>query len=231
MKKEGLGKIKATFKGKGFIVALALCVTAVGAATYAAYDSASSLAQTKEKLTGDDEGFFPQTQGVDAQQTGIPKESVTEPQPEQTQEANNFFVASAPRVMPVKDAEIINPFSNGELVKSETLGVWQTHDGIDLAAPLGTIVQSATKGTVSEIYEDAQWGVCVVIDHLDGNVGYYFGLDKKLEVVVGQELLSGEAIGKVGNTAEIECGLSPHLHFGVKANGNWIDPVAFISGE
>lgn len=231
MKKEGFGKIKTALKGKGFVVALALCVTAVGAATYAAYDSAASLTKTKEELTADDSGFSPQTQGVDAQQTGIPKETTASPQTEQTQEANNFFVASAPRVMPVKDAEIINPFSNGELVKSETLGVWQTHDGIDLSAPLGTIVQSCTKGTVSEIYEDAQWGVCVVVDHLDGNVGYYFGLDKKLEVVVGQELLCGEAIGIVGDTAQIECALPPHLHFAVKTNGSWVDPEAFVSGE
>ena len=41
-----------------------------------------------------------------------------------------------PFVMPLK-GKIINPFSNGELVKSETLGYWETHDGVDIKGKVG----------------------------------------------------------------------------------------------
>lgn len=230
MKKQNFAKLKNALKGKGFIFALVLCVAAVGVATYIAYDGAVSRLGITEGTEAATDGFQEEALGAGGNQTGIPKDEAPVSTTESTEAANNFFDAKAPRVMPVKDSTIINGYSNGELVKSETLGTWQTHDGIDLAAPLGTIVQSCTTGTVTEIYEDAQWGICVVIDHKDGNVGYYFGLDKSVDVTVGQEMLSGEAIGKVGNTAEIECLLEPHLHFAVKSDGEFVNPEEYIAG-
>ena len=69
--------------------------------------------------------------------------------------------------MPIENAEVIKPFSNGELVFSETLEVWKTHDGIDLKAETGTEVRSMTEGKVLEVKDDPLWGITVVIDHGD----------------------------------------------------------------
>ena len=44
-----------------------------------------------------------------------------------------------------------NPYSQGELVKSKTLGEWRTHDGIDLAAADGTPVVSIADGLVEAV--------------------------------------------------------------------------------
>ena len=52
--------------------------------------------------------------------------------------------------MPIEN-EVIWEYSNGELVKSETLGVWKTHDGMDIAASVGTDVKAACTGKVKEI--------------------------------------------------------------------------------
>ena len=74
------------------------------------------------------------------------------------------------------DGEILEAFSDGELVKSRTLSVWKTHDGIDIAAAQGENVKSICAGTVSEVTDDPMMGITVVIDHgsgeLDANISY-----------------------------------------------------------
>jgi murein DD-endopeptidase MepM/ murein hydrolase activator NlpD len=143
-------------------------------------------------------------------------------------EANSFFGKPA-KVMPVT-GEVTVPFSNGELIKSQTLGVWKTHDGADIAAAAGTPVLAVTDGTVADVYTDALWGVCVMIDHGDGLTSYYFNLDVNLPVAKDQQVKSGDAIGAVGQTAEIEIAEPAHLHFAMKQDGVWIDPIQFVNG-
>jgi murein DD-endopeptidase MepM/ murein hydrolase activator NlpD len=143
-------------------------------------------------------------------------------------EANSFFSKPA-KTLPVS-GEITVPFSNGELVKSQTLGVWKTHDGADIAAAAGTPVVAVTDGTVTDVYTDALWGVCVMIDHGEGLTSYYFNLDVNVPVVKDQQVKSGDAIGAVGQTAEIEIAEPSHLHFAVKQDGVWIDPIQFVNG-
>lgn len=216
---------KNGFRGKGFAAALVLSLAAVGISTYAAYAGTIS-AKDKEQESGyEDNIFLYETEDVSANRTDIPKENDNEDEAEQAEDAGILF--SSPKTMPVT-GDVINPYSNGELVKSVTLDVWKTHDGADIAAPVGTAVASCMKGSVSEVRNDPLWGVCVVIDHGDGVIGHYCGLSESLNVKAGQKVSMGEIIGQVGNTAEIECKLDPHLHFGITENGAWVDPIAFI---
>lgn len=223
MKKQGFSGIRAALRGKGFLLALLLSVAAVGAATFIAYNSVMS-----DISKG---GVLPDADiSVGKEQTGVPKETESTTAAEtEAEAANNFFEAKAPKMMPI-EGEIINGYSNGELVKSETLGLWQTHDGIDIAAADGTEVKSCTTGTVKEVFQDPLWGFCVTVDHGDGVVGYYYGLDKAVPVIVGQELKSGEVLGKTGSTADCESALAPHLHFALKKNDKFINPAEFIAG-
>ena len=241
MKKQGFAKIRAAMKGKGFIVALALSVAAVGFSTYYAYNSVMNGFGGEDS----DELFIE----VDKNQPGIPLVTTTArptppPQTEatttaietsadsgteqQTQPANNFFTASAPRIWPA-DGEIINEYSDGELVKSETLNLWQTHDGVDIAAT-GTEIRACGEGKVLNIWEDALWGVCVSIDHGDGNISSVYGLAADVAVSIGQDVACGDIIGKAGNSAECECMLAPHVHFEVKKDGSFISPYSFVEG-
>ena len=112
----------------------------------------------------------------------------TEPQ---TEPANNFFAASSPRTMPA-DGEIINEYSDGELVKSQTLNLWQTHDGVDIAAEIGTDIKACGEGKILNIWEDALWGVCVSIDHGDGHISSVFGLDPNVPVSMGHTWLKDD---------------------------------------
>ena len=170
-------KLKEFIKGKGFIAAVAFAIIALGIAGYVTYD------MTVKDIENTDPPA--DTLPVDNNVSDVPKvESETDKSDEssdETESVNNFINITAERVMPV-EGEIINPYSNGELVKSETLGVWKTHDGIDIAAELGTEVKSATGGKVISVRDDPLWGICVIIDHYDGYEGHYYGLDKALSV-------------------------------------------------
>lgn len=234
-------------KGKGFIVALALSVAAVGFSTYYAYNSVMNgfggensdelfmevdknqpgvpIVTTAATVPANTTAV-PNTPAATTAQSAAPADTSTEPQNEP---ANNFFAASSPRVLPA-DGEIINEYSDGELVKSQTLNLWQTHDGIDIAAEIGTEIKACGEGTVANIWEDALWGVCVSIDHGDGNISSVCGLDKNVPVSIGQEVACGDIIGTAGNSAECECSLAPHIHFEVKKDGSFISPLSFVEG-
>jgi len=231
-------KVKFTngIQGKGFAAALVLSLCAVGISTYAAYSGAVSTANKavqKAETTEDNVFVFTQpAETVNAEVYDVPKEqpadttTTADEAPALADEAGLFF--KDPKTMPIAESTVINPYSNGELVKSETLGVWKTHDGVDLAADAGTAVSAIMKGTVTEVSNDPLWGICVVIDHGDNVIAHYCGLDENVTVKTGQEVSMGEIIGQVGNTADIECKLAPHLHLGITVGGAWTDPVKFI---
>jgi murein DD-endopeptidase MepM/ murein hydrolase activator NlpD len=127
--------------------------------------------------------------------------------------------------------DIQNGFSDGELVKSKTLNVWKTHDGIDITAEPGENVKAMTAGTVTDVYIDPSLGVTVVIDHGSNIAGYYSNLAPDVPVVAGQGVSAGTVIGVAGSTADSEISEEPHIHFALKKNGVWIDPAALLSGS
>ena len=241
--------------GKGLIIAAAACILAVGAAGYYSYSTISNrlnselIGSNSGTLSADgDEGTDDETP-VDIGQTNIRKEeettasteteapaesaaAVTEITEETETTTQKTEESSVPQTMvrPL-NGEVINIFSDGELVKSKTLNVWKTHDGVDIAGAPDEKVKSMTSGTVKSVCEDQLLGVCVIIDHGNGLEGYYCSLSKDVPVAEGQNVSAGTIIGTVGNTAESEVSEDSHLHFAVKKNGEWIDPIALISGE
>ncbi|MCL2053303.1 MAG: M23 family metallopeptidase [Oscillospiraceae bacterium] len=129
------------------------------------------------------------------------------------------------------NGEVINIFSDGELVKSKTLNVWRTHDGVDIAGDIGEKVKSMSSGVVTQVYDDQALGVTVIIDHGDGLEGHYSNLSKDVRVTEGDSVSAGTVIGEIGDTTVSEISEPSHLHFAVRKNGEWIDPIALISGK
>ena len=125
-------------------------------------------------------------------------------------------------------SNIIMPFSGTELVKNETTGSWQTHNGTDIAAETGTEVYAVNDGEVISVSNDALWGVTVMLDHHNGFTTKYCGLGADLAVQQGDMLSGGDVIGVVGGTADIESSQPSHLHIEVKHNGSFIDPLTAI---
>ncbi|MGN1134747.1 MAG: peptidoglycan DD-metalloendopeptidase family protein [Oscillospiraceae bacterium] len=232
--KENLG-------GKGFITAICICILAVGGIGLYSYSKAADKlneelinANKSNAVTEADNAEQANAEQQQVKKTEKNTEETTAPQTEaaqsETSETEAKKDAYTVYVRPV-NGEVICEFSNGELVKSKTLNVWKTHDGVDISAKMGEKVKSMTSGTVTQVYNDPMLGVTVEIDHENGLVGFYSNLSEDVAVSEGQTVSAGTIIGSVGSTAEGEIEDEPHLHFALKKNGEWIDPIALISGE
>ena len=236
MKRPDFAKIKGRLGGKGIYIAAAAVMIAVGGVGAATYNKAvkrinDGLNNTTPSITESSRtGVY-----ADDKKTDVPKEddsSVTDSKADsssvgEAESKQDKPVISQPNVMPV-NGEVINPFSFGELVKDETLEVWKTHDGVDIKAEKGTAVKAMNHGEVTEIKEDPLWGFTITIDHGNGIVSYYYNLSATMTVEEGDTVDSGQIIGSIGDTAQVEAAMPSHLHFAIKRNGEWIDPVSYI---
>lgn len=101
------------------------------------------------------------------------------------------------------------------------------HTGIDIPAPTGTSVNAAAAGTV--IYSDwlGGYGKAVMIDHGGGIVTLY-GHNSSLVASVGTVVNRGDVVSKVGSTG---VSTGPHLHFEVRKNGAYVDPISWLKGN
>ncbi|MBR7146572.1 MAG: peptidoglycan DD-metalloendopeptidase family protein [Oscillospiraceae bacterium] len=124
--------------------------------------------------------------------------------------------------------ETLTAFSVAELLYSETLCDWRTHDGIDIAAAPGTQVLAACSGTVLSVADDDLMGTTVVIDHGGGFETVYANLQSVPTVAPEQYVSAGQVIGSVGETAIAESAVAPHLHFAVTKDGKPFDPTDFL---
>lgn len=111
------------------------------------------------------------------------------------------------------------------------LGYARLHDGIDMAASLGTPIYSAGNGKVLFAGSSQGYGNWIVIQHDNGLITIYGHMDNgTLMVTPNQRVEQGQQIAVVGNS-----GLSsgPHLHFSVatKYDGStftYVDPLTVL---
>jgi murein DD-endopeptidase MepM/ murein hydrolase activator NlpD len=102
----------------------------------------------------------------------------------------------------------------------------RAHLGMDYAAPIGTPVWAAADGRIVSRGPAGGAGNMVVISHDAGIATVYMHLSKFARgQKVGDRVAAKTVIGYVGTT-----GLStgPHLHFGVKKNGAFVDPSKLV---
>ena len=98
------------------------------------------------------------------------------------------------------------------------------HDGIDIAAPEGTLILALERGEV--IYSDhlRGYGNMVIIRHADGFASIYAHNQMNL-VREGQVVAKGEVIGKVGSTGRVS---GPHLHLEIRKDNVAQDPLRYL---
>ncbi|MEB3332893.1 MAG: M23 family metallopeptidase [Synechococcaceae cyanobacterium] len=108
------------------------------------------------------------------------------------------------------------------------------HDGLDIAAPYGSVVRSWWSGTVSELISDGGCGNGLVIRsgpyehiycHLAGEVSGGTYRSGRLLIRPGIRVRSGEPIAHVGMTGSTT---GPHLHWGLRYRGRSLDPARIL---
>lgn len=137
-------KSRSFFGGRGFYIALVLCLAAIGVAGYFVL-----VQQAKVAEEGKDKPVVRQEEVEDVQRAQMPE---ADPEPvQETLEPEELL----PQVCSPLDGTTVTVFSMTELMYDETMADWRTHDGVDIRAEEGDAVKTAAAGTVKEVrYDD-----------------------------------------------------------------------------
>lgn len=148
--------------------------------------------------------------------------------------------APTTRTLPVASGRVMFPLPAGTwtqtsgfgMRRNPVLGIVRLHAGVDLAAAAGTPVLSTTGGRVVVAEHSGGLGNHVVIEHTvaDRAVASVYGhlLADSHEVAVGDVVLAGQVIGRVGSTGN---STGPHLHFEIHPGGataRAVDPAPWL---
>lgn len=125
--------------------------------------------------------------------------------------------------------------------RQHPMGGYRFHYGLDLAAPLGSYIRNWWDGTVIRVGSDNACGTYVTVKsgdwthvycHMHGHIvvekeGGRVMVDRPggLEIRQGQTVKAGQRIGRVGMTGMTT---GPHLHWGLKYQGLWVDPALVL---
>jgi murein DD-endopeptidase MepM/ murein hydrolase activator NlpD len=100
-----------------------------------------------------------------------------------------------------------------------------SHQGLDIAAPIGTPIRVPLAGTVIDSGPASGFGLWVRVRHADGTITVYGHINRSL-VRVGQKVTAGQEIAEVGNRGQ---STGPHLHIEViTPGGTKINPRPWL---
>lgn len=105
-----------------------------------------------------------------------------------------------------------------------TAGASTYHRGIDIACNTGDPIIAAAAGTVIVATYNYAEGNYICLDHGGGVVTVYMH-NSALLVSVGEVVTAGQQIAQAGSTGY---STGPHLHFGVRVNGTYQDPLGYL---
>lgn len=99
------------------------------------------------------------------------------------------------------------------------------HSGLDFAVPAGTPIKTPANGKVILVGDYFFNGNTVFVDHGQGFISMFCHMSK-IDVKVGQSLVRGAVVGRVGSTGRAT---GPHMHWNVSLNDARVDPAIFIN--
>src|SRR5690606_37422750 len=98
------------------------------------------------------------------------------------------------------------------------------HEGVDIAAKLGSAVKAMADGVVSFAGIKSQYGRTVEITHARGLVTRYAHTSELL-VKVGDKVARGDVIARVGSSGR---STGPHVHVEVLRDGRQVNPRPYL---
>ena len=213
---------------KGFLTALAICLTAIGASVWTTVKNVNSylnpqvtVSESKDtdSDTDNNASFIVDDTQVNADVSGVKKDS--------SEDYLNDKVLFT--FEPINHAKIINQYSEVPVFNT-TLNDYRAHTGIDYEADIDDKVRVMCSGVVSNIYYDEMYGNTVVVKHSDTVESYYCGLANTALVQKGEVIEAGTFVGTV-YAVPCETADKAHVHVGVKEKGKWTDPHKFMKNS
>lgn len=216
MKEQKNAHKKGNWGVRSVYLVLAVCLVAVAAASWVTFRSISSTLQKSSDLS-QTKLVEPTNETVSGVKETTESSALSSDEEEQADQP-----AAEPQTfqMPLGNG-VTRPFSGTELVYSETLQDWRTHNGTDFAAEEGEEVQAVTGGTVTAIQDDGLMGTVVVVT--SGETEWsYCGLARPVAVEQGETVTTGQVIGTVGELPAEQAD-QPHLHLEARQDGKLLD--------
>lgn len=249
-------KKKGSKTSKGFYIALGVCLIAIGAAAWTTYDgvknylnpspiqagsSTPASESSKDQEAGHTmSGIFAESSETSSQPETSSSEASSKPQDPVSSKPKEVSSTPAPtssskttgsdgvNIYP-SGQKVTKEFSGKDPIYSQTLNDWRVHEGVDFCADKGSMVKAVSDGTVKDVYDDPMMGTTVVITHKDFEA-YYCGLGSTTLVKKGDAVKLGQDIGSI-NVVPCESVEENHLHFGIKQNGEWVNPLDYLKGS
>ncbi|NJL44785.1 MAG: M23 family metallopeptidase [Leptolyngbyaceae cyanobacterium SM2_3_12] len=125
--------------------------------------------------------------------------------------------------------------------RQHPFGGTRFHYGLDFAAPMGSYILSWWDGKVIQVSDNTTCGTSAIIQsgqwtHVYCHMQGYIVVEKEggrvlvdrdggIKIRQGQAVKSGQRIGRIGMTGSTT---GPHLHWGLKYDGAWVDPALVI---
>ena len=244
-------RVKDFFRKEGFYFVLFICLCAV--ATVAAFTMKRNASKVEKKPTNEFtlnvEDDSKSTSNINKQNadrvengqetevadTNTEAEVAVENQSEQLPEEAPVVAGTNTEVifeLPLEGTVEREFGAMIEISKTDTEQVIKTRRGIDISAPVGTIVKSVAEGQVEEVSNSTEEGTYIVIAHANGIKTKYTNLDPEVNVAVGDIVEAGTEIGKVGNSSSIFtseiCGDVLNIQV-ENANGEQVDPADYFN--
>ncbi len=238
-------RLESFLSGKGFYIVLFLCAAVIGV-------SAWMMAAGNETMSEDALQTSVSTNNEQRVETVIiparpareqPLQPETEGEaPAVSEDAPSDLTAPVDNIgsVPVEAAAPVYVWpvsgaldrghSGDRLQFDVTMQDWRSHEGVDILAELGAVVQASCAGSVESVRRDDLLGTVITIVHSDGSRTVYANLEDSPAVAEGQWVEAGQAIGAVGHSALGESGQPSHLHFALEVNGTAVDPLSYPPG-
>ena len=118
-------------------------------------------------------------------------------------------------------------------VYSTTMKDYRVHLGVDIVTNENAPVYAAADGTVSRIWKDTRMGYCIAVKHSGDCYTIYKNLSETLPegIKEGASVRSGQLLATVGESAMVEVGEEPHLHFEMTVADLLVDPLQYFDDK
>lgn len=126
--------------------------------------------------------------------------------------------------MKIIEGYITSPFGTR---RDPILSTVRIHQGIDIAAPIGTPVYSPCEGSVAAIYNHPTGGLTMILRSACGRIRYGFCHLSATEKKVADKVNRATMIARSGNSGR---STGAHLHYSVKRDGEWLDNQ-YVGGQ
>ena len=171
-------------------------------------------------------GYRTDTITVDSRKVSLNKKDLSRVKREKKAIARVWKAANVERLwegvfqLPIQ-SEVTSSFGNKRMFNDQLRSF---HRGTDFRAAVGKPVLAANSGIVRMAKDLFYSGRIVIIDHGTGIFSTYAHLSR-IDVKPDQQVAKGQLIGLSGATGRVN---GPHLHWGIKINQTYVDPLQFV---